>query len=112
MSPSNKNQKGDIDLSKFFGEDKQKKSSFQRATFSSRPKLTQWLVSHSWGLIRTKKQAAYILLVVITITFITGIVLIFKGISSGPKIPERALENPERGWLLEEGQEENQNSAR
>lgn len=70
---------------------------FQHPTQSFRshtPKIVQWIMRYSGGLIKDEKQASYILLAFVVLVIVISLLLIFGG---GTKISRAALENPAYG---------------
>jgi len=62
---------------------------------SETPKIIQWVIKYSAGLVKNKKQANYVLLGFVVVAIIVSLFLIFGG--GGSNIPKEALENPEYG---------------
>ena len=94
-----KDNKGGIDLSgalkgsdtgvKF--EDQWQRSS--RAFYPGTPKIIQWTIKYSGGLIKNERQASYTLLGFVALAIIVVLFLIFS--AGGTKIEERNIFNPE-----------------
>jgi len=61
------------------------------------PKVIQWVIKYSGGLIKDEKQAQYVILGFIVLTIIISLFLFFLLSAGGIDIPPEALENPEYG---------------
>lgn len=93
-----------IDLSKSFSENREfqgEKSSSEYFFRPGTPKIIQWTVKYSGGIIKNERQASYVLLGFIVLTIIVSIIL-FLNILKGPAIPPEALERPEYGLPIED----------
>ncbi len=63
---------------------------FQRTTRSFEtptPKIVQWVIKYSGGLIKDENQANYVLIGFVVLAIIVSMFLIFGGDSSNKKIP-------------------------
>lgn len=56
--------------------------------FSETPKITQWLIDHSGGLIKNEHQANWVLLGLVVVIIIISIFLIFGGGEVSPRSTE------------------------
>jgi len=63
----------------------------------TRPKIIQWLIKYSGGLIKNEKQAAYVLFVVIVFSLIISCWLILEK-SSTPESIEGTKHAPDEGY--------------
>lgn len=98
------NQRG-IDFSKEFKE-KPLESSNNQWLYNpySSPgitKINRWLIKHSGGLIKNEKQAGYFLMTLAILLISISIILSFNALN-GPKIPSKALEQPEYGLPIQD----------
>lgn len=73
-----------------------KNKSSQYVFFPGTPKIIQWLIKYSQGLIKNETQANYLLLVVGILTILVAIILFFETLG-GSTVPPEALERPEYG---------------
>ena len=95
-----KNNKEEIDLSNMFkdsdvGEKPQSQEEWQKPAqtfYPGTPKLIQWVIKYSGGLIKNKRQASYVLLGFAALAMIIALVLVFGG--GGNKIEVPPLETP------------------
>jgi len=93
MDQNNEDNKG-IDLSgalkdsstgvKFGGEQR-----YARSYFPGTPKVIQWVIKYSGGLIKDEKQASYVLIGFVAVAIIVALFLVFGGgsKSESPKPP-------------------------
>ncbi len=77
MYPNNEPQKVE------FEEFRQPSQSFQTTT----PKITEWIMKHSGGMIKDEKQANYVLIGFVVVAIVISLFLFFGGNSSNKKIP-------------------------
>ena len=59
------------------------------------PKMIQWTIKCSGGLIKDEKQASYVLIGFVVVAVIISLVFLLP--TGGTDIPPEALENPEYG---------------
>lgn len=82
MDQNNKNNEG-IDLSGALkgsgGGAKSREQGVERTFFPGTPKVIQWTIKYSWGLIQNKKQASYVLLGFAALAIVISLFLIFGG---------------------------------
>lgn len=87
---SQENNKNGIDLSKHLDHSTEKSQTGQRFPGShvspTAPKITQWLIKYSGGLIKNEKQAFYVILGFIVLTMIISFYLIFGGARTSKSI--------------------------
>jgi len=94
-----KNNNG-IDLSGSFNDSDEKFNKQRPQTplyLPGTPKVIQWVIKYSGGLIKDEKQAQYVILGFIVLTIIISLFLFFLLSAGGIDIPPEALENPEYG---------------
>ncbi|MFY9461906.1 MAG: hypothetical protein WAP51_01755 [Candidatus Sungiibacteriota bacterium] len=82
MGQEKQNNNG-VDLSKSFDNSGKKfqeeKRSSEYVFYPGTPKIIQWVVKYSGGLIKDEKQAAYVLFGIITLAIIVSLFLFFGG---------------------------------
>jgi hypothetical protein len=97
MDQNNENNKG-IDLNGTFrGADTSVKFEEYRAIRSYSPvtpKMIQWVMKHSGGLVKDEKQANYVLLAFVVVTVIITLFLIFGGGAGNQKLFTPGAEAP------------------
>lgn len=67
----------------FEGEEFQQSRSFQRST----PKIVQWVIKYSGGLVKDEKQANYVLLGFVVVAVVISLFFVFGGGSSKSEKP-------------------------
>lgn len=90
-----KNNNG-IDLSKSFDNSDKKfqeeKRSSEYVFYPGTPKIIQWVVKYSGGLIKDEKQVGYVLIGLVVLGIVVSLFLFF---GSGTEISEKNIFNPE-----------------
>jgi len=72
-----------------------------RSYYPGTPKIIQWVIKYSGGLVKDEKQASYVLIGFVAVAIIVTLFLIFGNLG-GPTIPPKALERPEYGLPIED----------
>ncbi|MBU4284736.1 hypothetical protein KKF60_01910 [Patescibacteria group bacterium] len=99
-----KDNNGEIDLSKSFdkgGKFQEEKQSPRYFFRPGTPKIIQWMMKYSGGLIKDEKQAGYVIFGFIVLAIIISLFLILGNLG-GPDIPPKALEQPEYGLPIKD----------
>ena len=63
-----------------------------RSYYPETPKIIQWVIKYSGGLIKDKKQASYVLIGFVIVAIIVFLVVVFGGGSKIPLPPPTPLE--------------------
>ena len=73
----------------------------ERSYYLETPKIIQWIIKYSGGLVKNEKQASYAVLGIVVLATIISLFLVLGNLG-GPNIPKEALQQPERGLPVED----------
>lgn len=73
----------------FEGEEFQQSRSFQRST----PKIVQWVIKYSGGLVKDEKQANYVLLGFVVVAVVISLFLFFSDGEKNTLPPKNIIDN-------------------
>lgn len=64
--------------------------------FPGTPKIIQWVIKYSGGLVKDEKQASYVLIGLVALAIIVSLFLFFGGANKNPtQVPTKIPESPE-----------------